>query len=825
VFAKPDITAADGTAVTGVGGFASTFFGTSAAAPHAGAIAALLKQGAPAFTNAQIRTALQSSALDVAGAGVDRDSGAGIVMAYQALQAAGVTGTTYLAATTITATENPGNGNGVINVGEGGQLMVTLTNLGLVGATGIQATLTTSTPGITVTVPAQSTYPDLAVGASGANATPFRFTVASNAACPLTISFTLTLTYAGTGSPSTITIPVETGGTFSITTTLDTTAPVGPAGVTAATGLQTGRLNRFSPATTCTTVKPNPGLFDTGSRRFDSYAFNTCPENTGSCANVRLSGTNNVTLYSVAYAPTFVPATPNVNFVGDGGISANTGAPYLFSVGSGPRTFTLAVNEVIAGVGIGTQYTLTLAGACATSCATPNQVPVAVVANVTVVAGGGGTASASINNGSYDPDGDSLTITQTPPGPYAVGTTSVLLTVTDPKGATSQASANVTVLASTAAPISVSDAALFEGASGPPSFAAFRISLGAASTLPVSVNWSTANGTATAGSDYTASGGTVNFAVGATSQTVLVPILGDATAEPDETFVVNLTAPVNGTIVRPQGTGTIGDDDGATGVRVSLDASAVAEGNTGTTVLAFDVRLSTISALPVTVSYATSNDTALAGGDYAGATGTLTIPAGVSSKAIILIVNGDTVIEPDETLTVTLGNPVNATLFQATNTGVIQNDDPAPAAGLLTQYRLFLPFTGEHLFTTDLSENDILPSFGWQQEGAAYRMFTGGVYNGALTVPMYRLYNSAIAQHHWTTDSNEVKVLAATAPWTYEGIPGYLVPTPIAGTVPLYRMAFPNPPLHLWTIDGVEYAFQQTQGWVAEGAIGYALTP
>ncbi|HKE59635.1 MAG TPA: S8 family serine peptidase, partial [Pyrinomonadaceae bacterium] len=62
---KPDITAADGTSVTGVGGFGSPFYGTSAAAPHAGAIAALLKSANPAFTPAQIRAALTSSAIDI----------------------------------------------------------------------------------------------------------------------------------------------------------------------------------------------------------------------------------------------------------------------------------------------------------------------------------------------------------------------------------------------------------------------------------------------------------------------------------------------------------------------------------------------------------------------------------------------------------------------------------------------------------------------------------------------------------------------------------------------------------------------------------------
>jgi hypothetical protein len=83
VLQKPDITAAD-QVMTSVPGF-SPFGGTSAAVPHAAAIAALLLEYAPALTPAQYRSALQSTALDIEAPGVDRDSGAGIVMAFQAL--------------------------------------------------------------------------------------------------------------------------------------------------------------------------------------------------------------------------------------------------------------------------------------------------------------------------------------------------------------------------------------------------------------------------------------------------------------------------------------------------------------------------------------------------------------------------------------------------------------------------------------------------------------------------------------------------------------------------------------------------------------------
>jgi subtilisin-like proprotein convertase family protein len=81
VLQKPDLTAADGVFVSGAGSFPGQFFGTSAAAPNAAAIMALIKSANPGFTQTQLRAALFATALDIEAPGVDRDSGIGIVMA------------------------------------------------------------------------------------------------------------------------------------------------------------------------------------------------------------------------------------------------------------------------------------------------------------------------------------------------------------------------------------------------------------------------------------------------------------------------------------------------------------------------------------------------------------------------------------------------------------------------------------------------------------------------------------------------------------------------------------------------------------------------
>ena len=108
--------------------------------------------------------------------------------------------------------------------------------------------------------------------------------------------------------------------------------------------------------------------------------------------------------------------------------------------------------------------------------------------------------------------------------------------------------------------ISINDVSVTEGNSGTTP-ATFNISLSAAAAGPVSVNWATANGTATAGSDYTAGSGTVTFAAGDLAKTVTVLVNGDIAAEPNETFYVNLSSPLGGTLADSQGVGTIQNDD------------------------------------------------------------------------------------------------------------------------------------------------------------------------------------------------------------------------------------------------------------------------
>lgn len=111
---------------------------------------------------------------------------------------------------------------------------------------------------------------------------------------------------------------------------------------------------------------------------------------------------------------------------------------------------------------------------------------------------------------------------------------------------------------------------------------------------------------------------------------------------------------------------------------LSINNVSSKEGDGGTTAFNFTVTLSGASNQTVTVSYATANGTATAPGDFRAAAGTVSFAPGETSKTITVIVNGDTMIEADETFTVTLSSAVNANIAGAQGVGTIQNDD-APA--------------------------------------------------------------------------------------------------------------------------------------------------
>jgi hypothetical protein len=193
----------------------------------------------------------------------------------------------------------------------------------------------------------------------------------------------------------------------------------------------------------------------------------------------------------------------------------------------------------------------------------------------------------------------------------------------------------------------------------------------------VSVTVATGGGTATAGADYTAVSQVVNFAAGQTTATVTIPVTNDALFEGNETVNLAISAPTGGATLGAQATAvlTITDDDPAP--TFSIDDVTVTEGNAGTVSAVFTVTLSGATALPATVQFATAAGTATSGVDFQPASGTLTFAPGVTTQTVTVAVVGDTAAEPNETFTVNLSGPTNATISDGQGQGTILNDDAA----------------------------------------------------------------------------------------------------------------------------------------------------
>ena len=223
--------------------------------------------------------------------------------------------------------------------------------------------------------------------------------------------------------------------------------------------------------------------------------------------------------------------------------------------------------------------------------------------------------------------------------------------------------------------LTINDATVTEGDSGTVN-AVFTVTLSPASGQAVTVDYATADGTAKADQDYTATNGTLRFNPGETQKTITVTVKGDIIDEgTSERFTVNLSNAQNATIYDGQGVGTITDDETAT-LAVN-DPAPVTEGDSGTKPVSFEVTLSTPSAFTVTVDYETRDNTATAGQDYIAASDTLTFTPGMTRTTVTVQIIGDTVDEPDEAFYLYLRNVQNAGIQDNSGTAYITDDDGA----------------------------------------------------------------------------------------------------------------------------------------------------
>ena len=282
--------------------------------------------------------------------------------------------------------------------------------------------------------------------------------------------------------------------------------------------------------------------------------------------------------------------------------------------------------------------------------------------NSRTIAAGVPTASVGItvNGDVVDEANETFGITLSNPGNATIGDGSGVATITDDDAAPT---------------LSVDDVTVVEGNVGT-STATFTVSLSSLSANPVTFNWATASGSATAGTDYVAASGSRTIAAGSTTATFGITVNGDVVDEANETYGVTLSNPGNATIADGSGLGTITDDDAAP--TLSVNDMALSEGDAGTATATFTVTLSAASGQAVTFDWATAGGSATAGTDYVAASGSRTIAAGSTTATFGITVNGDVVDEANETYGVTLSNPGNATIADGSGLGTITDDDAAP---------------------------------------------------------------------------------------------------------------------------------------------------
>jgi photosystem II stability/assembly factor-like uncharacterized protein len=229
--------------------------------------------------------------------------------------------------------------------------------------------------------------------------------------------------------------------------------------------------------------------------------------------------------------------------------------------------------------------------------------------------------------------------------------------------------------------VSIEDVSIVEGNSATIT-AVFNVTLSGASGKIVRVNYTMANGSATAESDFVSGLGTLIFNPGETTKTIFVTVVGDTVVEPDETFFVNLTSANNATIIRAQGTGTILNDESPGKLQFSSQAYNASEGADNSTITV--TRTDGASGV-VQVDYSTSNGTASAGADYTATSGTLTFNQGESSKSFSIHVINDGVNEGDETVNLTLSNPTGGASLGNPTTAVLTIKEEVSALYLIVE--------------------------------------------------------------------------------------------------------------------------------------------
>jgi hypothetical protein len=219
--------------------------------------------------------------------------------------------------------------------------------------------------------------------------------------------------------------------------------------------------------------------------------------------------------------------------------------------------------------------------------------------------------------------------------------------------------------------ISISDAQANEGGE-----LIFLVSQSTLSGLETSFHFTTADDSGVAGENYIAKTGDVSIPKGSKTAEIRIQTTQDFLNTPTKQMSVVLSLPVNANIATGSATGTIDNIDGTPNVTISNSISD--EGND----VSFTLTSSSISSKPVSVSYETVDDSAIAGEDFVSTTGTAIIPAGSKTATISVKTTHDNFYSLSRSFKLLISNPVNANIIQANASGTIRNIDPMPTLSI-----------------------------------------------------------------------------------------------------------------------------------------------
>ena len=289
----------------------------------------------------------------------------------------------------------------------------------------------------------------------------------------------------------------------------------------------------------------------------------------------------------------------------------------------------------------------------------------------------------------------------------------------------------------------------------------------ASSTAAYMINYATEDGTAEAGTDYTAASGQVTFAAAETEQTITITVLDDAADEDREDFKVRLSNATAQRIDLPADPARVLIEDNDDPPTVTVADGTATEGDK----VEFTVTLSALSGLDVEVDYATTEtdpQSAVSGTDFTAASGTLEIEAGNRTGTIEVQTTEDDASESAETFTLTISNPDNATLgAKVAATGTINDDaNAAPSFSSSATFDAAENQTAAGtVLATDGDTGDDITGYAITG-GADQAFFSIGATSGALTFDAAPNFEDA--QDQGTNNTYVVEVQATSGTGTRE---------------------------------------------------------